>query len=285
MTFLEVVEANGFSAAARRTGMPRSTVSLHVQRLEEELGIRLLKRSTRSVSLTEDGQRLVETASGPIEDLFEALHEVRSEPGVLKGLIRITMPSDLPTPAVASAITSFSRNHPEVRFETIQTNRTLNLVEENIDIAIGIGAGRSQDAVERHVGDIAWSFVAAPSWLKEHQHEDLLDLEWLVSPAAPLREFLEMHVLGGKKLPPPSIVVDDHRMAFDLVIEGFGAALLPTDLCRQAVEEGNLEFFLQDTVVAMTPFKLVFPTRSDITERVRAFAEHLATEFRQPVVR
>ena len=281
MTFIEIVTANGFTAAARRTDTPRSTVSLHVQTLESELGVRLFKRSTRSVILTEDGKRLFENVSGPLVQLHRAIDGVRSDREELKGLIRLTAPSDMPTQGVATAIAGFSRLHPSVRFEIVLTNRTLNLVDENIDIAIGVGSGRSQEAVERHLLDVEWSFVANRTWLAANPVSSLSDIDAFVGPASPLRSYLEKVVLGGKALPRSTICVDDHRLAMDLVREGCGVALLPRDLCVGSLDEGSLVSLLEDEIVAASPLKLVFPTRSDITARVRAFSEHLALAFKK----
>lgn len=281
MTFIEVVTADGFSAAARRTDTPRSTVSLHVQSLEAELGVRLFRRSTRSVILTEDGKRLFESVSGPLDELHQAIDDVRSDREDLKGLIRLTAPSDMPTRGVASAIAKFSQLHPSVRFETVLTNRTLNLVDENIDIAIGVGAGRSQEAVERHLLDVEWSFVASSQWLAANSVTSLADVHAFVGPGPQLRSYLEEVVLGGRSLPRSAICVDDHRITLDLVREGCGVALLPTDLCTDLLKEGILTSILEGDIVATSPLKLVFPTRSDITARVRAFSDHLVSVFRK----
>ena len=280
MTFMEVVTAGGFTAAARRCDMPRSTVSLHVQSLEAELGVRLFKRSTRSVTLTDEGRQLFEAASEPLDDLSGALDAVRTEPGTLKGLIRLTGPSDLPTPALARAVASFRDLHPDVRFDTVLTNRTLNLVEENIDIAVGVGTGRSQNAVERHVGDVAWCFLAPAGWAPADDPSRVSDIRCFISPRKPLQSYLEASVLGGVRLPDGDLSVDDHRMALDLVANGAGVALLPEVLCAPLIAMGAARPVLREAIRGTTPLKIVFPTRSDMTARVRAFSNHLVAELR-----
>jgi DNA-binding transcriptional LysR family regulator len=279
MTFIEVVTSGGFTAAGRRTNMPRSTVSLHIQSLEAELGVKLFKRSTRSVVLTDDGRRLFESVSSPLEQLHRAIDGVRSDREALKGLIRLTAPSDMPTRSLAEAMADFSRLHPSIRFETVLTNNSLNLVEQNIDIAIGIGAGRSQEAVERHVVDIEWSFVADAGWLEKNPVSSLSAIKDFVAPVPQLRCYLEEVVLGGKALPSGAICVDDHRIALDLVRQGCGVALLPKDLCNSLLDEGTLLAVFTDEIVATSPLKLVFPSRSDITNRVRAFSDHIIMAF------
>jgi len=160
-TFVEVVRAGGFTAAARHTQMPRSTVSLQVKMLEEALGVRLLKRSTRSLALTDEGQRLYAKASGAVDDLVQVFDDVQARDDTLSGLIRLTIPADFPTSLLASAITSFSEAHPAVRFQILSTNAVLDLVQDNIDIAIRVGASPAQTAIERRLLDIEWGFMRA----------------------------------------------------------------------------------------------------------------------------
>src|SRR5262249_22911635 len=138
-TFVEVVRAGGFSAAARRLGMPRSTVSLRVRTLEESLGVRLFKRSTRVVALTEEGRALFEGAGAALGTLADTVAAIGSSGDELKGPIRVTAPADFPTRFLAEAIGSFRIQHPKVSFEIILSNALLDLVSDNIDIALRIG--------------------------------------------------------------------------------------------------------------------------------------------------
>src|SRR5262249_48633241 len=106
-TFIEVVRAGGFSAAARRLGIPRSTVSLGVRTLEQSLGVRLFKRSTRAVTLTEEGRALFDGADAALGAIAGTVASIGSAHGELKGPIRVTAPADFPTRFLAEAIGSF----------------------------------------------------------------------------------------------------------------------------------------------------------------------------------
>lgn len=280
-TFVEVVRAGGFTAAARRTGTPRSTVSLQVRALEETLGVRLLKRSTRSFALTDEGQRLYDKASGPVDVLARALDDLQAGDGVLGGLIRLTVPADFPTALLASAITSFTQAHTAVRFQIMWTNTVMDLVEDNIDIAVRVGANPAQTAIERRLLDIEWAFYASASWLKRKgRPENISEVEDFISPQPILRAYLEKHVLGGVSLPTGAIEVDSHAMARDLMLNGFGVALLPQGLCQDAVMTGNAEPLLPHAGLRPTRLNLTFPNRADMVPRVRAFADHICAHFR-----
>ncbi|WP_343616584.1 LysR family transcriptional regulator [Novosphingobium sp.] len=275
-TFAEVVRAGSFSAAARRMGVPRSTVSLHIQSLEASLDLRLFKRSTRSLVLTEEGQQLHEMAQAPLDHLAQGLHAMQGQHGALSGLIRLTLPADFPTELVASAITSFRRQHPLVRFQILHTGDRLDLVARNIDIALRMGDGSPPDAVERSVLEIDWMLCASADWVKRHGLPDsLAELGDVIAPGSGLRQFLERQVLSSP-LPEPAIEVDSLLMARSLVLEGFGCALLPTGMVEPMVEQGLILRLLPMVTLSPTRLKLAFPTRADMIPRVRAFADHLA---------
>ncbi|WP_068087791.1 LysR family transcriptional regulator [Novosphingobium rosa] len=280
--FVEVVRAGGFAAAARRMSVPRSTISLQIQTLEASLGTRLLKRSTRSVTLTDDGRQLYDRASSAIETLTEAVGSITSRPGVLKGLIRMTAPADFPTDPLAEAVAAFSQAHPEVRFEVTLSNATLDLVADNIDIAIRIGSS-GMDTVERRLTDIDWCFCAASAWIDRHgEPKHLDDVAAFIAPPPRLRGYLERAVLGGAALPPAAMVIDSHIMAVDLVRRGAGVGLVPAGLIQGLLASGEVRPVLKATICARTRLVMAFPTRADMVPRVRAFADRLAEGFERP---
>ena len=125
-TFVAVVRAGGFAAAARQTDAPRSSVSLRIRNLEHELGIRLFKRSTRAFSLTTEGAELYQRSAEALSSLTDALAGV-SKAGAYTGKIRVTAPADFPAGSVAAAIAEFRGEHPAVGFEVLLTNEVLDL--------------------------------------------------------------------------------------------------------------------------------------------------------------
>lgn len=279
-TFVEVVRAGSFAAAAARLGKPRSTVSLHVKTLEATLGTRLMKRSTRSLSLTEDGRLLFDQAEGGLKTLTAAMDAIRTKPGRLGGLIRLTAPADFPTDTLTAAITEFRRMHPAVRFDVMLTSATMNMIDGDVDIALRISRRGGEDRVERRLLDVGWQFLASSEWVRRKgRPRTIAEIDDFIAPAAELARFLEHTVLGGAKLPAGDIMADNQFAIRDLVLAENGVALLPEGLCADAIEDGRVVVLLDEAIADTTPLALTFPSRADIVPRVRAFADHFAKQF------
>lgn len=280
-TFVEVVQAGSFTGAAQSLGMPRSTVSLHVKTLETALGVRLLKRSTRALSLTEEGGLLFERAKQGLQLLTGAMDMVRSRPDDLSGLIRLTAPADFPGGLLARAMVEFKRQHPAIRFEVMLTNAALEMIGDNVDIAMRIGTRGDIDRVERHLTPVHWQFCASSDWVSRNDAPcEVADIKDFIAPGSDLRAFLERFVLSGRKLPDGAIMADNQLMIRDLVLAGAGVALLPDGLCRDLIETGRLRPLLENVITGSPTLNLTFPSRADITPRVRAFADKLTELFR-----
>ncbi len=157
LAFAAVVESGSFAAAARELGLPRSTVSARVAALEARLGVRLLRRSTRSVALTDDGEAWYASVGGAIATLREA--ERRGLPGAraLSGTIRLSAPLDFPEALLAEAIATFLAAHPHVRIDVHLGNEVVDFVSGNVDLAIRGGAPGGNEAVARRIAGFRYA--------------------------------------------------------------------------------------------------------------------------------
>lgn len=279
-TFVQVVHAGGFSAAARQMGMPRSTVSLQIGKLEAALGVRLLKRSTRKMTLTLEGRKLFEEASRPLEAVCESLSRVQSCPGILRGPIHLTAPADFPTQGLARAVKTFRDLHPEVRIQITLSNALLDLITGNVDIAVRMEGGSDMDAVQRKFLDFEWQFCASTVWIEQNgvpqKVEQITDF---ISPKSDLRSYLEHFILGKKSLPPATIEVENSLFVRDLILNNFGVGIVPKGLCENEIKTGLVSSFLEPAITRRSRLTLTFPTRADMTPRIIAFADHLCDEF------
>ena len=276
--FVEVVRAGGFAAAARRLGVPKSTVSARVQALEARLGAQLLKRSTRHLSLTSEGSAYFETVAGAVDTLVDAEAASTAERGVLSGLIRFTAPLEFPREALTMALAGFARAHPHIRFEVTLTNQPLDLVAGNIDLALRGGEPGGAGLIIRKVGEIAWGLYASPHYLERFGRpetlEDLAGRDLLVFTSASqsrvLRAAEPLHAAA------PRIACDNFAFLRRLAVAGAGIAAIPTALVTRDIERGLLERVLEGWSGEPSALHIVFPSRRDMTPRVKAFADYLA---------
>lgn len=280
-TFIEVARAGSFSAAARQLKVPRSTVSCRIANLEEALNVRLLKRSTRSLSLTADGEELYCSTAKALAQVSDCLERVGHPGSQLRGTIRLAVPSDLPQNSLVDAVTSFRQFNREVRFEIRFSNEVLDLVRENIDLAIRIGVEEGSEVVRRKVLDFPCGFFAHRDWLHAHgEPPSIAQARDLMYSTERARQ-----VLGPLKradaIPAPSIDVNSFAMTRGLVLRGSGIGLLPTQMLLSECREGLVRQVLQEVPLAPVQMHLSFATRADMTPRVRAFTDHL-TQFMEP---
>jgi DNA-binding transcriptional LysR family regulator len=276
--FVEVVRAGGFAAAARRLGLPKSTVSARVQALEARLGAQLLKRSTRHLSLTAEGTAYFETVAGAVDTLVDAEAASTAEHGVLSGKIRFTAPLEFPREALTMALASFSRDHPRVGFEVILTNQPLDLVTDNIDLALRGGDPGGAGLIIRKVGVIAWGLYASPGYIERcgrpETLEHLSDHDLLLfSSSSQSRALRAGDPLHGHE---PRIASDNFAFLRRLAATGVGIAAIPHPMVERDVARGRLERVLEAWNGEPSALHIVFPSRRDMTPRVKAFADHLA---------
>lgn len=165
--FARVVEAEGFTAAARGLGLPKSSVSRSVKQLEDDLGVRLLQRTTRQVRLTDAGREYYERASRALSSLDEARDSVGESDGALRGVIRLTGPVDLGVFLLAPIVTRFVKEHDAVRVELLLTNRVVDLVQEGIDLAVRMGRLSDSSLVARPIAPLEAGLFASRAYLQE----------------------------------------------------------------------------------------------------------------------
>jgi DNA-binding transcriptional LysR family regulator len=275
-TFIDVVRAGSFSAAARRASLPRSSVSLRIRNLEKALGVRLFKRSTRAFALTAEGQELYQRSVGAVSSLTDTLADLRQAGESYTGEIRVTLPADFPPKIVAAAIAEFCAAHPKVKFNVVPTNAVLDLVSENVDIALRIGAANPQDAIVRGAIDMELGFYASAGYLQQHgRPASIATATQLIGPQRPeLRRVLE-RLLDGGGLPQFQITVDSFAFILELVLLGQGIGLLPKSLCKAALASGVLVRVFPDSLSTPLRLHLTYPSRADISSKVKAFAEIL----------
>jgi DNA-binding transcriptional LysR family regulator len=167
VAFVRTVEEGSFSAAGRAIGSSQSAVSKSVARLESRLGVRLFQRSTRTLSLTAEGQAYYDRVA-PLLRALEEADDVALGASTAKGLLRVTAPQEFGRMLIASWIAEFLNRYPDVAFELNVTDRFADIIREGFDVAIRMGTLADSDLVSRKIADLRWVLVASPGYAQQH---------------------------------------------------------------------------------------------------------------------
>ncbi|WP_437486772.1 LysR family transcriptional regulator [Sorangium sp. So ce1014] len=279
--FVRVVDEQGFTAAARVLGLPKSSVSRSVALLEQALGARLLHRSTRSVRLTEAGAAFYERASRGVASLEEAAAMAADLEAVVRGTIRITAPVDVGVAMLEPAIARFVRRHPAVRIDVVLTGRVVDLVEEGFDLALRAGPLRDGSVIARRIGQVEVALYASPRYLERAgvpgSLGDLAAHRCVLFRATRGRAAWTLQGPAGDETVEVEgpLAVDELSFARRAVLAGVGIGLLPAVLCAREVARGRLVRVLPSHVASGAPLHLVYPSARYLPHRIAAFRDFL----------
>jgi len=286
--FCAVVEAGGFAAGAERLGISTSAASRHVAQLEGHLSVRLLNRTTRRVSPTEEGYAYFERCTQLLADLEEADSMVAGGATVPRGRLRLTAPIALATLHLAPAFAAFADAHPELALDIVLSESVVDFIEEGIDLAIRVGRIGSTNLVARRIGDARLIAAAAPDYLARHgvpgepgalaSHACLTYAHaargnhWHFSD--PQGETLEVRV-GGP------VHSNNGMLLAEMAAAGCGVTMAPDFILGPLLADGRLQPVLQEWMPPPLPIHAVYPTRRHLSAKVRAMSAFLMQWFEQ----
>ncbi|MBW3804356.1 LysR family transcriptional regulator [Aeromonas jandaei] len=273
--FATVVEQGSFTRAAELMGMPKSSVSQKISRLEAQLGVRLLQRTTRRLSLTPQGEVYVEHCQGLLtlaRSANLAMARLRSAPA---GRVRITAPEATGTLLLGRILAEFRALYPEVVLELTLSDEQLDLVGEGYDLALRAAPLKDSSLICRRIGQVPRHLVAAPAYLAAHgmpqQLSDLGRYACLVHSALPLWPLQE----GGWR--PQGACISNSLLALrELAINEGGIALLPHHVCEGDLASGRLQKVLPELAVPPNPFYLIYPSREHLAPALRTLMDFVA---------
>lgn len=284
--FVKVVQAGSFSAAARLLGLPTSTVSTRVARLEKRLGVMLLQRTTRRLHLTDAGALYYEHAATGLGHLLDAEAAVTESAGEPTGLLRVTAPPDIGGYILAEIVRQLRHQCPKVSVDLVLMNQYVDLVAEGIDVAIRTGHLKDSTLIARNAGIARWATFASPAYLKSAppldapqalRHHCCLQFTSLGKDAWTLA-----NDSGGVTVPMcGQVLVNDVRVIRAMAIAGEGVALLPRYLCRLESDEGRLVRVLPEWHGKTDPIHIVYPRQRFVPPKLRAFVDLAAGELRK----
>jgi DNA-binding transcriptional LysR family regulator len=287
--FAAVYETGGFTAAGKRLVLTTNAVSLRVQRLEQELGVRLFTRTTRSVAPTEEGRTFYARVSRVLRDLDEAAEELRPASGGLRGTVRIAVPGALATAPLLERLRELLKQHPLLSIQTRVASGSIDLIAEGIDIGVVVGQLPETTFVGRLLGRATWVLAAAPPYLDAHGRPRIpadlsahCCLRLLSSP--PQNEWTLVDKRGREVVVAVhgSYEADDSRALGDATYAGLGIGVRPAGECARAEREGRLERVLPgyhfqplDVYALVPPGRLRVPRVAACLEALRASVQEL----------
>ncbi len=286
--FAKVVEHGGYTSAARALGLQTSKISRHVSDLEKSLGVRLLNRTTRRMSVTDVGQTFYQHCAALVaeaEAATEVIDRTRSKP---QGVVRMSCPVPLLETDVAVIVARYLRDNPLVRVQIDATSRRVNVIEEGIDLALRVRRPPLEDSglAMRALATTASVLVASPRLFpgsgRPRHPDDLPELPTLDMSSAADKYVWQFTAPSGAELSvshTPRLMTDDFATLRQAAIDGVGVALLPYFMVRAGLASGALEQLLPDHVASESLVHAVFPSRRGLVPAVRVLLDALVAGF------
>lgn len=277
--FATVIETGSFAAAARKLNTSRSRISEQVAALEADLGIRLLQRSTRQLTITAEGERVYQQASA-LDDILKEVEAVATPPQP-SGRVAITMNHDIAHKYVLPVLEDFRQRYPQIQLDLILDDDRRDLIGEQIDLGIRIGFPKDDSLVARILHEERFGLFASPAYLHRAGTPTTLDelasLRWitLLQTSQSGIQRLKMDHQTVEIRPGDACRCNSPLMVQQMVIAGLGVGLLLPTTVRDAVAAGQLVPIMPSLHSDPLVFALVYPSRKQVPLRTRALIDYL----------
>lgn len=284
--FVAAVEEGSLVSAARRFGLSPSMAGKHVSALEAQLQARLLQRSTRRLALTDVGRTYYTRCKEILEAIQDADNEIQEAQESVRGLLRISAPVTFSAMHLGPVVADFLEIYPDVSIETLLSDRHIDLLAEEVDLAIRIGKLRDSDLIAKRLASCRMVFCAAPSFLERHGTprtvEHLCEAPRLVfTDAVSPGDWMltdphgQDHAIEG----PVRLASNNMQMLLGAALAGAGIAYGPSFVFGPSIATGLLCHLLSDHKTLDLPIHAVYPTKRHASSKLRRFVDHLAEQI------
>jgi DNA-binding transcriptional LysR family regulator len=287
-TFAATVESANFSAAGRQLGVTPGAVSKQIGMLETLLGCRLFQRTTRHLSVTDEGRRLYAMVREPAKQIEDAIAALSSDETQLSGTVKVSLPIAFSRVALLPVLSRFRERYPQVTVDLRFENRHVDLISEGYDCAIGQLHDTDSSVVARPLASLTLILCAAPTWLERHGEpqsiEDLEQHELIVfrSPSSGRIETWKLLARNKEVVfqPRSHLIVSDTEALSELAVSGCGIALLGAHHAAALIAAGQLKRVLPKFVSRRSDICIYYAARKHLPPRVAAFVEFVVEEVR-----
>jgi LysR family transcriptional regulator for bpeEF and oprC len=282
--FVRVVETGGVTRAADSLGVPKATATTLIQKLEATLGVRLLNRTTRRVSVTPDGAAYYDRCLAIlslVRDTEESLGKQHATP---RGHLRVDVPTLMARSVFVPALPQFFARYPDIELALASSERRADLIEEGIDCAVWSGEIEESNFVARRVGFLYFATCAAPSYLEKHgkpEHPNDLVRHRCINHFAPRTGKVSDWVFskGGVRVQTSLqgyVALEDENSYVAAAEAGLGIAQIPAFVLKESMERGSLDLVLGDWFPEPSPLYVVYPQHRHLSGRIRVFVDWVA---------
>jgi DNA-binding transcriptional LysR family regulator len=286
VTFARVVKAGSFAGAAKRLGVTSSVASKHVAKLEKALGVRLLNRSTRKLSLTEAGAAYYEHCARIVEEIESSKTAIAQLQAAPRGQLRVTAPVTFANTRLGPILREFFERYPDIQIDLNATNRTVDLAEEGFDVAVRIARTLPPNVVARELRRVRWHLCGSPEYLEREgtpAHPANLSRHNCLTFPASAPTTLWHFARGSERVEVPvhgSLQSNMVEALHDMVLSGIGLTLLPGYMAGKDIRDGKLRPVLADWEIetGSSLYAVYLPTRY-LTPKVRVFVDFLVEKF------
>ena len=286
--FLRVVEAGTFTKAADSMGLPKPTVTRLIQDLERDLDTKLLNRTTRKVTVTDDGAAYYEQASRVLDDLQELESSMSRAKASPRGRLKVDVPSSLGLAVIIPALPDFFARYPDIQLDLGVSDRPVDIISENVDCVIRAGEIADQSLVARLIGEFYVMACASPAYLKRHGtpvHPNQLDeghrvIRFRAGRSTKLYT-IKMYKDGETvdAAGHHQLALSDSNAAVTAGLAGLGVLFTLSFLVQDHIARGSLEPLFSGWCTPVKPIYVVYPPNRHLSNKVRVFVDWIAELF------
>jgi DNA-binding transcriptional LysR family regulator len=284
--FVAVIKAQSFTKAAEDLGVTKSTVSKRISELEALLGVTLIRRTTRSLQLTQMGMEFYEQCTVSLITIQDAAENAQASGKEPRGYLRVTCPTNFMPNIMGPVFAGFLKAYPKITSDVVFTEKTLDLVMDNIDVAIRIGSLSDSSLISRRIGREVFQLIASPEYIDAapqlRDPNDLREHQCLIfAPKPDLRVWHLQHDKRRLRIEPPiKFISNNISMIKSLALLGSGIALLPTSSCHEEISTGKLAVAIPDWSMGAMPIHLVYQKQPFKSPKIQAFVSYMESHLR-----
>ena len=274
-TFQKILETASFTQAAKALNQPKSRVSRSITRLENQLGVELIRRTTRRVSATSIGKEFLENISPLLSGLSNELAKVRNYQKEMTGTLRITAPQDIAQTLVAKIISNFNNKYPNIQIQSIITNELLDLTKENIDISFRAGKLTDSNLIQKKLMYVNFIFIAAKKYIEKNGYpsrfSDLNKFKFLSFKS------MENLWLKNRLNSKPFLKTDSIPMLLSMALNSDGITILPDYFCKDYLDSGDLVRIFPKWKSPTETIHMLYHQSKNSSNVLRKFIENAST--------